>query len=357
MRTVLRWVKRELRGSGDAKQLIKPLTAGASILTATASIDAADEHGIGFCGRVSPSLRPLPTHPAQIMCPPGSGKFTSPKATVLNGEIPAFLRVENTPLYTVYHPASSANASRTAVLIVPGIGAEQLAGYRSEVGLSRELARRGIASMRFHPRGQGDSGGDSADLTIETMAADVRAVASDLRGRTGAEHLVAVAIRLGSLMVARAVADGEALHALALWEPVENPADYFRSLLRGVLFSQVAQGERSRLTVEGMLETIERKGAVDVLGYELHRTLIASADRNLADALAGWTGPTLLVQVDPRRSLARPHADLAQVLGVRGVPIEVREVRSEVGWPFLQNPAWQSDELVSLTADWIHARA
>lgn len=319
-------------------------------------IDAPERVSIGFWGRVS-SSSPPPSPPGFPPVTPlfGPGSPAAPAEPALNGEIPAFLDLGGCPLYSVYHPARPVPAAGIAALIVPGLGVEQLTGYRSEVELARALARHGIATIRFHPRGQGDSGGDSADLTLGSFADDIRGVLAELRRKSGAPEVVAVGIRLGALALARVVAEGERFKALALWEPVEAPSDYFRSLLRGVLFSQVAQGERARLTVDEMLSTLEREGRVDVLGYYLHRALVASADRPLADRLAGFRGPALIVQIDPRRTLARSHQELAETLRARGCEVEVREVRADVGWPFLQNPAWESPELVNFTTEWIRA--
>ncbi len=290
--------------------------------------------------------------------PSVSGSGLAAEGPLLNGEDPFFLEVEGCPMWAVFHPSTSAAPGPgTAALIVPALGVEQLTGYRSEVLLARALARLGIPTLRFHPRGQGDSGGDAAEVTLDRLAADARAVRAELERRAGVRPLVAVGVRLGALALARALGGSPAPRALALWEPVHEPAAYFRDLMRSVLFAEVAKGRRSGATVETMRETLARDGLVDVLGYPLHRALVETAGQGLAASLAGWSGPTLLAQIDSRRSLARPHAEFAAALAARGVPVEVREVRSEVSWFFLQNPAWESSELVSATADWIASHA
>jgi pimeloyl-ACP methyl ester carboxylesterase len=287
----------------------------------------------------------------------GTGSEADAASPLLYGEVPFFLGVAGCPMYAVHHPPLSGATAATAVLIVPALGAEQLSGYRSEVLLARALARRGIHALRFHPRGQGDSGGESAMQTLATFAEDVAAARTELLRRAACGRCIIVGVRFGALAAAEALAHGEAPHALVLWEPVHEPAAYFRELLRSVIFSAVAQGHRSEVTVESMLATLERDGVVDVLGYPLHRDLVRGATRRLEDALAGWSGPTLLAQIDSRRSLSRPHASFAESLRARGAAVDVREIRSELSWYFLQNPAWESAELVAETADWIAAHA
>jgi len=278
-------------------------------------------------------------------------------APLLNGETPFFLDVDGGPLYAVHHPATGAPQAPFAVLIVPPLAGEQLSGYRCEVLLARELARRGVPALRFHPRGQGDSGGATAELTLASFAADVRAAREELRRRSGVAAWVAVGMRFGALALARAIAAGDAPRAVVLWEPIEDPGHYFRELLRSVVFSEAARGQRSGATVDTMLEALRRDGEVDVLGYPLHRALVESAIEPLERLLGDWSGPTRITQVDSRRSLARPHARLAEQLRARGAEVDVSEVRAEPSWYFLQNPAWESGELVAGTADWILARA
>lgn len=297
---------------------------------------------------------PVPANPPVASSPSASGEGPP---SPLHGEVPFFLTVEDCPLYAVYHPVPGGAAAPMGVVIVPPISAEQLSGYRSEVLLARVLAREGVASIRFHPRGQGDSGGDSAMLTLPSLVTDTRAAFAELARRSGTRRMVGVGVRFGALVLAAAIAAGETPEALVLWEPVHESQGYFRELLRSVLFSDAARGRRSGLTVESMRESLQRDGQVDVLGYPLHRALVESAGEGLAARLAPWRGPTLLAQIDSRRTLAKPHAALAESLRARGVPVDVREVRSELSWFFLQNPAWESAELVDATARWILAHA
>ena len=287
----------------------------------------------------------------------GTGSGASAESPLLYGETPFFLDRAGCPMYAVHHPAAAGKASHAAVLIVPALAGEQLGGYRSEVLLGRALARLGLDSLRFHPRGQGDSGGASSMLTLATFAEDVAAARAELLRRSGGTRCVMVGVRFGALALAESLGAADAPHALVLWEPIHDPAAYFRELMRSVIFSMVAKGQRSGLTVETMLATLERDGVVDVLGYPLHRELVTGSTRTLGEALAGWSGPTLLAQIDTRRSLARPHANFAEALRARGVAVDVREIRSELSWYYLQNPAWESAELVKETADWIVAHA
>jgi pimeloyl-ACP methyl ester carboxylesterase len=273
------------------------------------------------------------------------------------GETPFFFARQERPLYAVHYAPTRERPGAPGVVVASGLGVEQLTVYRNVVLVARALAERGFPVLTYHPRGHGDSAGDWADVTLDGLTEDARAAGRELMGRAGVTRLAWLGVRFGALSAAAAL-DPRRDAALALWEPVEQPADYFRSWLRGLLYSQVSKGEKPRLTVDELLAEIERGGRVDVHGYYLHRELLASVrDAGLAAALAGWSGPTLVAQIQGRGRLAEPHATLVSDLGQRGAPVETLLVRQDPGWHFISNPAWEDGELVRRTAEWLDAVA
>jgi len=97
---------------------------------------------------------------------------------------------------------------------------------------------------------------------------------------------------------------------------------------------------------------------VDVHGYHLHRALLESThERSLAGTIGAWSGPALLLQIQQRRSLAPAHERFAALLRERGAKVATALVNEEPGWHFLQNPAWESSEIVSETVEWFDALA
>ena len=273
------------------------------------------------------------------------------------GETPFFFASHDRPLYAVHHAPDRERAGGVGVVIASGLGVEQLTVYRNVTLVARALAARGFPVLVHHPRGHGDSAGDWADVTLAGLTEDARAAGEELVHRAGVTRLAWLGVRFGALAAAGALVPGRDA-ALALWEPVERPADYFRSWLRGLLYSQVSRGEKPRFTVDELLAEIERGGRVDVHGYYLHRELMASAEHaDLGAALATWHGPTLLAQIQTRARLAEPHAALVTGLETRGVRVEPVLVRQDPGWHFMSNPAWEDAELVRRTAEWLDAVA
>jgi hypothetical protein len=159
-------------------------------------------------------------------------------------------------------------------------------------------------------------------------------------------------------VAARAIARRNDAVALALWEPVHRGSDYFRGLLRAMLFSQVAAGLKPDRNVDQLLAEVEASGAVDVHGYYLHRAVVHSArDATLDDPLASWSGPTLLAQLQGRGRLSADSEALLARLRERGVAAQAFLHRQDIAWHYTQNPAWECPALVDATREWIDALA
>jgi pimeloyl-ACP methyl ester carboxylesterase len=292
---------------------------------------------------------------ARIPSIPPSPASGSPAVTT--GETPFFFPSGERPLYAVYHSPRRERPGACGIVVCSSLGVEQLTCYRNEVLAARALAGRGFPVIRFHPRGHGDSGGDYAAVTVAGLAADALAAADELTRRSGVARLAWLGVRFGALAAAAgAAATGGA--ALALWEPVHRPLDYFRGLLRGLLFSQVSHGQRPTTTADQLLDAVAREGRVDVHGYYLYRTLLDSArEAELGCTIGAWGGPALLVQIQARRGLTAPHAEFADRLRAAGAAVTTELLEHEQGWYFLQNPAWESPRLIDLTREWFDAVA
>ena len=75
--------------------------------------------------------------------------------------------------------------ARWGVAFVHGWGGNRIGPHRIIVKVSRALAARGIASLRFDLRGRGDSPGDPDATTLDMMIDDTCAAVDFLHGRLG----------------------------------------------------------------------------------------------------------------------------------------------------------------------------
>jgi pimeloyl-ACP methyl ester carboxylesterase len=249
------------------------------------------------------------------------------------------------------------------VVICSPIQAEFEKNYRREFLLARSLAAVGLAALRFHYRGSGNSDGEAADATLETMHADAVTAVEWLIERTGVSDVGFVGTRWGGLVAAEAAARYNRA-PLALWEPVLDPARYFRDALRSRLMRDLKYGATNRLSSAALRSELERTGFVDLLGYGIYRALYNDAmGRLLVNALAGEPRPVLIVQISPETDLRGDLATLVAGLKGRGFPMTAEVIADkEEAWWFADGRGEAAEArpgakaLVSITSQWFVSR-
>ena len=225
--------------------------------------------------------------------------------------------------------------SRDAPVIVycHGLAQEQLFNWRAEVLGAGILARRGYSTFSYHARGHGDSAGEFAELDFAGFVDDATAAANHAIAETGAGRIVWIGIRFGALIAAAAIRRRSDTAALALWEPVHSARDYFRALMRRVLLFEVSRGRRPPKTAEQMIDELNRGRAIPLLGFDLHPRFYASAvDANLEAILTGWSGPTMLAQIQRRSSLIEEYRALQATLAGQGARVTTVVVEEQPVW-------------------------
>lgn len=240
-----------------------------------------------------------------------------------------------------------------AVLILSPIEAELLKNYPREVELARDLAARGMAVLRFHYRGAGNSDGASARLTLDSMIEDGRAAAEILRETRGNPRVGFLGTRLGALAAA-ALAREAGGAPLVFWEPVLDGERYFRELLRYRLMYELKEWtpDRPRPSTEGLFAELREQGHVELFGMVLHRALYESLEgRPLEETLGDRTSPVLLVQMGGAASLRPELGRFVERLGARGVPVDDARVGGDIAWWFDMDEAADPD-LIRATREW-----
>jgi pimeloyl-ACP methyl ester carboxylesterase len=273
-------------------------------------------------------------------------------------ETPFFFESGDRPCYAVLHAAAAARPDAPVVVHVHSLGVEQLSLYRQEVLTARAAAAAGFAVMRHHARGHGDSAGDFAAVTCESLVADARAAAAAARRRTGATRVVWLGVRFGAAIAALAAQGRDDTAGFILWEPVHRATTHFRDQLRFLLFSNIAGGIRPDATPEQLIARAREGGVVDVSGYQLHAPILASVETlTLAEALAPHAVPVAVAQIQQRAKLAPATAQLLEGLAARGRRTFSGLVHEEPGYQHISNPAWECPALTALTREWLDAMA
>lgn len=155
-----------------------------------------------------------------------------------------------------------------AVLVCSPLYSEHLRNNRREVLLSRGLAARGIPTLRFHYLGVGNSDGDTADATAQSMITDVTEMGGFLAEQVGVPVTTVVATRMGATLATHAKLDAD---TYALWDPVHNGASFVRDALRARMIMETKSG--NTMTKAELDEMMERDGFVGIAGFPITKAL------------------------------------------------------------------------------------
>jgi alpha/beta superfamily hydrolase len=230
--------------------------------------------------------------------------------------------------------------------------------YRREVVVARGLAARGIAVIRFHYRGTGNSD-DGSEVTLDSMTEDASVATGWLAERTGVTPMF-LGTRWGAL-VASAAANRVDGTPLVLWEPVVDAAAYFREAIRARAMGSLKEGGSGGRGAHALEEELARLDHVDVLGYPIRRALHDSAvGRTLAGQVGDRPRPILVVQLGGRpQDLKREYSAMVERWRKMGFPVETGRVAIREAWwftgeryePTERRPA--TLELAETTARWL----
>ncbi len=186
-------------------------------------------------------------------------------------------------------PASG--PTRGFVLLFPPLFEERKSCAVVLAQLARALADGGFASLRFDPRGTGDSSGELTDAGVEVWLADALHVRN--RFRDVGDPVILLGIRSGALLAVATQAAFPA-DALVLWEPVSSGSEVMRQAVQRKLVNDMAAFGFSAETRNSLDEAWARGETVDLDGYRvssnLHAGLLALAPPPVPAAV-----PVLLV--------------------------------------------------------------
>ncbi|MGY0237000.1 serine aminopeptidase domain-containing protein [Longispora urticae] len=254
----------------------------------------------------------------------------------------------------LFHTLTTPDAPTTAaVVICPSIGTDLIANYRREVALSRALARLGIASVRFHCRGTGNSGGAETDITLSGMASDARHALDALRDRHPGAPIGVVGSRWGALAaVATALEDRP--RPLVLWDPVLDPDDVFPEGFRIYRTREMLNGNRDAMSSEEMRHQLRTGGTVDLLGHTftaaLHNGLDAADPLGDLEAAGPGAAHVSTFAGSPAAARTRQFAD---ALAARGWRVDTDTADASANWWLIEGPSPFNHRLVDATAGWL----
>ena len=238
--------------------------------------------------------------------------------------------------------------ARAAVVMVHPFAEEKKFSHRVLVNLSRELARRDVASLRFDLSGCGDSFGESADRTLDDWLYDIDSACNQFELHHQPAPIVVLGLRLGATLALAAQSDNPWAKALVLWEPVISGRKYIDEILRRRMIKEMMTTGKKATGREQVLAQLDADGFLDLDGIAVGRQLIEDISALDAKAFAeGFTGKALCVQIAFNAKVSSALEALAQKIA----DAEAIGIREQVIWDRVE--LVEATELIDTTADWI----
>lgn len=133
-------------------------------------------------------------------------------------------------IFAILHRPLHVKPPYPAIAICPGFGGNKCGKFRLFVTLGKELAKRGIAVLRFDYRGAGDSEGEFSEITLEGKINDTVTCLNFLAQdpQIDPQRLGLMGRSLGGVIAILVARRYPSIKSLALWAPVFNSEPWRR---------------------------------------------------------------------------------------------------------------------------------
>lgn len=222
----------------------------------------------------------------------------------------------NRRLYGVFTEAEAGARGAAVLLCYPGVH-EYNTSHWAFRRLASGLNQGGHSTLRFDYFGTGDSAGDCAEVTLESMVADIETAGQELLDRGRARRIWLVGARLGATAALLASASEKLpVRGLVLWDAVTDGKRYLEELgridrLRDLLFLHWRSSGRKRDELLGYAFPQAARASLESL--DLGRQLAAKTwpRQGSLDKIAYVSGPS-----DPG------YPEMEKILRSKEAPLE-----------------------------------
>ncbi|MCK4538379.1 MAG: alpha/beta hydrolase [Candidatus Krumholzibacteria bacterium] len=245
-----------------------------------------------------------------------------------------FFRTENRPLYgRLYTPDGTGNgvergmdstansgatsAGRRGLVICDSLFEEKFWCERVVSRLARRLAAAGWTVLTFDIYGYGNSGGDSADVTLTSIYEDIGAACDLIRGK-GVDIVSLLGLRWGALPACEVAARREDVDSIFLVNPVRKWKKQFMKALRANVAGQYAIFKKVVMTREKIIEELLAGGDCVRAGYRMNNIdgyLISKeffeevSDAAFPDALPGNISKAAVITIPEKQASSKASVD------------------------------------------------
>jgi exosortase A-associated hydrolase 2 len=264
-------------------------------------------------------------------------------------ETPFYFPSNGHSLFGMLHEPAAA-PSRVPFVFCHPLCEEKLWAHRVFVSFARQLAVEGHPVLRFDYMGNGDSDGDFSAVSLQTIAADVRAATDVARQKTGADKVNLLGLRFGGLIASLVAEELDTVERLLLWAPVVDGSRYMQELLRINLTTQMAIHKEVREDRAALVAQMEQGATVNVDGYEMALPLYTEVSAvKLTDSPKRFAGRCLITSIE-RQPRSSPELDKLAGSYQRAT---VACAQEEPFWKEIQRFYDRAPGLFDATTEWL----
>lgn len=165
-----------------------------------------------------------------------------------------------------YIPIDSKRLDTTVVLCKP-IWGERIRTHMVFANLARILAQRGYFVITCDYFGDGNSGGDTHELTFPKMVESIAHVYEYACEKNFPAKNALIGLRLGANIAMHLEPKIKHTEKMLLFEPIENPIDYFKEALRANLANQMTVHKKILKTREDLIDDLLNNKFVNIDGF------------------------------------------------------------------------------------------
>jgi hypothetical protein len=196
-------------------------------------------------------------------------------------------------------PTRASSSAKVVWVLAPPFAEEEKSARRVLTEIALQFQTRGEASLLFSFRGQGDSGGDFAGVSLDDWRADLASAIEEAKRRAPGADVGVLGVRLGASLGVQVAAKRQDIAQLVLIEPLLSGRSFLSQQL-------MRQKIRAQMTGESTSESGARSAGYDDLdGWPLGAKLKSDLQAlDLNRESFGFQTQARIIQVGPKSEVA-----------------------------------------------------
>lgn len=253
-------------------------------------------------------------------------------------------------------PVEHSTFRKTAVIFLHGWSGCRLGPHRMFVHMARLLSRSGYYSIRFDFNGHGESDGNIANSTIDSMVDDVLCVINFMKEKKYSEQFTLVGICSGSKVAIATTTRCNTINNLVLWSPeplgsmrtfatafqhvLSRSHEYFRKLKDFSTWKKLLTGKVNFKLVHKAIVPSEQPDKKE-----------KSQEDIWMEQFKNYRGRVLIVYGGRDMPTVSAVANYVTFCGKHGIPLETHKVdNSNHSFYSIE---WEK-EVLTVSIDWLH---